>query len=324
MQRIKKVFTDISKVAHLWANQEQDEARNSGNFYFSGDTIYSYGSHFPIAKIVDNASKDKDLLSEGSKMCFFTLDTYSSTTASHISVVRQASSHLNKLYMVKIITNTAIRGVYEYEHKTNIDYWLKMIAINFDKLSRARNKEQYHNAIAVNVGQLKRYIAYFGIRVDKATKQLIDNCNPDNFAAYSEAESKRIIASNKAKAKKETQALIEALTKWRNGESQRLYSSNNSGYDYLRYNIDKQRVETTQAFEIPVKLAVSFYHAIIKTIANGGCKDSSCMEQTKLLNYDVKEITDKHIIVGCHKISIEEINNCMQVVNQHYIPAYTN
>lgn len=47
---MKTVFTDISQVAHLWANQLQESARNSGNYYFNGDAIYSYGSHFMIAK----------------------------------------------------------------------------------------------------------------------------------------------------------------------------------------------------------------------------------------------------------------------------------
>ena len=36
-------------VAHLWAHKSQDFARNPcHNFYFHGDTIYSYGSHFPV------------------------------------------------------------------------------------------------------------------------------------------------------------------------------------------------------------------------------------------------------------------------------------
>ena len=49
--RQKKVFPDLSVIAHYWANQTQDEARNSSNnFYFDGTKIYSYGSHFEIAR----------------------------------------------------------------------------------------------------------------------------------------------------------------------------------------------------------------------------------------------------------------------------------
>jgi hypothetical protein len=47
MARIRHVHpTDM--VAHLWAHQSQDSARNGGNFYFEGDTLYSYGAHFPL------------------------------------------------------------------------------------------------------------------------------------------------------------------------------------------------------------------------------------------------------------------------------------
>jgi hypothetical protein len=46
---MKHVFNS-SEVPHIWALQQQNEGRNSqGNFYFNGATIYSYGSHFPIA-----------------------------------------------------------------------------------------------------------------------------------------------------------------------------------------------------------------------------------------------------------------------------------
>lgn len=52
--RQKKVFPRDT-VAHLWAHQAQDEARDSsGNFYFTGPTIYSYGSHFAIAHILSD------------------------------------------------------------------------------------------------------------------------------------------------------------------------------------------------------------------------------------------------------------------------------
>ena len=33
-----------SMVAHLWAN-EMKEFANGSNFYFEGESIYSYGSH---------------------------------------------------------------------------------------------------------------------------------------------------------------------------------------------------------------------------------------------------------------------------------------
>src|SRR5215204_2054027 len=74
-------------VAHLWANQSQAEARNSGRtFYFEGDTIYSYGGHFPIARIVQNKRGDRAVL--------FNAASYSVTTSCHQGMSRSASRHL--------------------------------------------------------------------------------------------------------------------------------------------------------------------------------------------------------------------------------------
>ena len=55
MNKRKKHVFDTGEIPHLWAHRTQDEARNrQGNLYFTGDTIYSYGSHFPIARHVAN------------------------------------------------------------------------------------------------------------------------------------------------------------------------------------------------------------------------------------------------------------------------------
>lgn len=40
-----------SMVAHLWANEKQESA-NGSNFYFEGESIYSYGRHFEVGRIV--------------------------------------------------------------------------------------------------------------------------------------------------------------------------------------------------------------------------------------------------------------------------------
>lgn len=79
-KRQKQVF-DTDEIAHLWAHKAQDSARNAqGNFYFSGDTIYSYGSHFPIARHTVSAhGKHK-----GQSAVLCTTKTYSNTTAKHI------------------------------------------------------------------------------------------------------------------------------------------------------------------------------------------------------------------------------------------------
>jgi hypothetical protein len=77
---MKHVFTN-SELPHIWVHQGQSDGRGS-NMFFSGTVIYSYGSHFPIAEIVNNARGDKAVM--------FTTDTYGPTTGRHCNEVRRA------------------------------------------------------------------------------------------------------------------------------------------------------------------------------------------------------------------------------------------
>lgn len=79
--RFKQVHTS-SMVAHLWANKSQPHARNASNsLFFEHSTIYSYGSHFPVAKHIEVGKKP---------VILFTTRCRSNTTAKHICYVRRA------------------------------------------------------------------------------------------------------------------------------------------------------------------------------------------------------------------------------------------
>lgn len=79
---MKHVY-ETSRIAPLWACKAQTEARNKqGNFYFKGNTIYSYGHHFPIARHVTNDKGDHAIL--------ITTRDFSVTTRGHCYMVQGA------------------------------------------------------------------------------------------------------------------------------------------------------------------------------------------------------------------------------------------
>lgn len=81
-----------SMVAHLWANEKQESA-NGSNFYFEGESIYSYGRHFEVGRIVRNKRGEKAYLIN---------DTYySSTTSKHQYYVREAIPTGSKVFYVE-------------------------------------------------------------------------------------------------------------------------------------------------------------------------------------------------------------------------------
>jgi len=77
---------DNSGVCHAFAHAEPGESGQSqnGNLFFQGNVLYSYGSHYPVAIIIDRENR----------VALFNADSSSVTTeAKHKSPARRALSH---------------------------------------------------------------------------------------------------------------------------------------------------------------------------------------------------------------------------------------
>lgn len=76
-------------VAHVWAQQSQESGRsNNGQFYFTGRTLYSYGSHFVAGYFLP-----PEVLAPGFSSRALALindDSPSVTTSKHLSFTRQS------------------------------------------------------------------------------------------------------------------------------------------------------------------------------------------------------------------------------------------
>lgn len=80
-----------SMVAHLWANEKKESARGS-NLFFEGRSIYSYGYHFEVGRIVRNKCGEKAYLLNDKY--------YSSSTCKHQRCVRSAIPTGSKVFSV--------------------------------------------------------------------------------------------------------------------------------------------------------------------------------------------------------------------------------
>ena len=269
---MKKVVSQ-QDVAHLFANQLQSEARNTNNsFYFYEDKIYSYGSHFCIAKFVD----ENTLL--------FTERTYSSTTSGHIAIVRSATSHKAKIYCA-FPTGS---------HEDNFKYWLNDAEAVTKQLQNARKPEIYLTQLNGIKDRVQKYANYFNISVPITLNEVLSVTNKDEVKSYLESKQKYIDAENKRKEKEQIKKHRKDLKLWRSFEKQKLYSRD--GFDYLRK--DSENFETTQGVKFPIAVGMRFYNNL--TAVKVG---------DKFLNYEVKEVTKNHIVIGCHKITMKEINS---------------
>jgi hypothetical protein len=268
---MKKVFSDLSKVAHLWANKEQEEATNQGrSFFFNRETIYSYGRHFPIAKHVQDQA--------GNDYILFTERGYSNTTSKHISITRGACRNSEVVFCYNP----------DNGHESNFKYWFDEIEAEINKLAKARKPEIYLNNIEYVATKVKRYSQFTGANIPINLIEAMKITDKDQYAGYQES---RIEQAKQAQKKAEIELKKrheEELEKWLNFETNRLYLNN--GSDYLRVNPENDRIETTQAVHIPNEIARRLWLSI---------KENTIKVGDKVLNYSINE-AGKHIKIGCH------------------------
>lgn len=290
----KVVSTD--QVAHLWANQLQDEARNSrNNFYYYGLKIYSYGGHFCIAAIDPNKTNT----------VFFTTRGYSNTTAMHINIVRSACSHKERIYCK--YPEYAANGT----HSENINAFEQEAKNWAAYLDKARKPEKYLIEITRQREELTKYCNYFNLDIKSFDLSHIFIESKADGAEAREAERKKIEDQRKKNEERKIKEAKESLRKFRAFKSNRIYGRYNN-LDYLRYNDMTERIETSQGVEIPVLLARKFYYWVKTTIKNGGCKDSEC--KMNILDYEVKAVNNKLMIIGCHNIEIKEADRIAKLL----------
>ena len=259
-----------SELCHKWANMEQESGRTStGTLFFNRSTIYSYGSHFPIAKHIVNE--------QGQRAILFTLRSYSNTTAKHISSVWMSCKNDD------IIHCAYPNGT----HDDNFKYWEQLAEQDgASKLAKARKPEKYLTILAQIETTANLYASYFGIELTETLKALLSIKDKTEFLAFADKKAEYLKAEQKKKETEQKRKFKEDIKKWFNCETSRLYT--NYKYDFLRINDD--RIQTTQAVQIPLEIGKRLYQSI---------KNGSLKVGDKVLNYSVNGI-GKEIKIGCH------------------------
>ena len=285
-----KLVYNTGEIAHLWANQTQEEARNNNkNLYFEGRTIYSYGKHFPIAVLNKN----------NSNIVYFTTDTYSNTTAKHIHYVQQAANNKEMIYCKN--PDQAERK-HHHLNLESFDNFCKSI-IKY-KLINARKPEIYLNQIETQKNLFIRYVEHFKIK--KSIYKKYKYIFVDSKDLGIKITKKEVLAQIRYKKKKELELVKlnkQEIISFKNFERSRIY--NRVDNDYLRYNENTNSIETSQEIVIPINIAKKTYCFINKIITTKTFKNTY---NHSILNYKINQINANFIVVGCHKVELSEIN----------------
>lgn len=263
---MRNVFSN-SELAHTYASQSQNSGRSSSMF-FEGSTIYSYGYHFAIARIITNEQGDEALL--------FTTRGYSNTTGKHITIVRSATNQYKKIYC------SNPKG----SHDENFKAWLNSSETIAKNLINARKPEKYLSEIAYNKGQAEKYAEFFGIDIPQDLQNVFNISNKQEYLSLYEKQIEFEKQEAKRKLREQKAQFKEQFKKWINNETDRLYTSYK--YDFLR--LRENRIETTQAVQIPLAIGKKLYELI---------KNNTLSVGDKILNYSVDKI-GAEIKIGCH------------------------
>lgn len=137
-------------VAHLWANEKKESARGS-NFFFEGESIYSYGYHFEVGRIVRNK--------RGEKAYLLNNEYYSTSTSAHQRYIYGAIPTGSKVFSVGYnMSNTGNMAL--------VTSQLESIKDAIEKYKKARTELPYQNVWGA-FRNLMGYIEFFDMGTPK-------------------------------------------------------------------------------------------------------------------------------------------------------------
>ena len=317
--REKHVFP-TEEIPHLWAHQTQKEARNQAkNLYFEGATIYSYGSHFPIATHVTNK--------RGQKAILFTTRQYSVTTSKQIGMVRGA--------IPKGVTVFYVPLQYEYNYS---DAALKLcqhfrneITESYDKALKAKGQRASYIRQMIEASENgKAFARFFALKNEKfplpiTGKKLKDwqasaieaeRIHNANVAARDKAERDRWNATRESEALENARTLSERIETWRNGGPARFSYGENVP---VMLRLEGSDVVTSQGVRFPIvhaKRGLVLIEACVLAKREWQTNGHSC----HLGHYRIETITaDGTVTAGCHVVTYPEIARVADAIRAYSV-----
>ena len=295
---MKTVFSP-SELPHVFARQSQSEGRTSGrNFFFETNVIYSYGYHFPIAKI----------LSSG--IVLFTTRGYSNTTSKHIRAVSYALNHKEKIYV-----NNPNATIID-----NLEAYSTELKNQFDIIENQRKRPHTRDAAKAEVNSIIESATAYCLAMDTTLEKQIKlmgkshraelliasslfkkamDAGYDHIKFMSNLKKKQTAAQKRIEKERKVKAK-EKLDKWLLGEFNTYHLDTMHTPLMLRKRViddENTIVETTRGASVSFKSAKILYDMI---------KSGRDIKGHVIDNYTVIGINGT-LKVGCHEIPTTEV-----------------
>lgn len=295
-----KFGSDYQNCAHSFAYADKNgRGENYGNrMFYENDTIYSYGYHFIIAKKIRNKSGDIDFI-------LFNAGSASNTTSKQQLTVK------NALYHTLIETHSEITN---FNALTEVKAKERVMIETADSYSRARAEHVKNDYLATIHRELKdisflveryriksktpnRILNYLNFSED--TDGLLQALTKGKVARKASIKRENTMKEQRRLAQIEKDKKKEAvkLQEWKEGKHARIYTRYAKN-DCLRISADGSEVQTSQGVSIPIDEAKRLLRLI----------DAKKIIGAKIDEKFTVTAFNGLMKVGCHNISIEEIN----------------
>lgn len=290
-------------VAHEWAHQAaRGNAANGHHMFYAEDTIYSYGLHFPIARLVTV---------KGAQCVLFTTRRYSVSTAKHITITRRACSHLLTFHVPFV-------GLRE-KHSENMASYRDEVKLKIDKASRRRSAS---NAV-YDLEQCERlcddaseYAKFF--KLDRRKLAFRAPTMPSDLGArletLREAHKRELLAQKVKREERHAEIERDIIPRWREGEAVSIpYDYSSNGVYLLRVMGDNIETSGNARFTVADALALWPILQRLRSMlkSDKGARVAAWIngrELPKLGFYQINSVSTVGVRAGCHLVEWQEID----------------
>lgn len=326
MSREKHVWTKSAQVAHVWAQRTHTAGRNgTGSIFFEGDTIYSYGHHFPIAQFTRGRGANRN-----QSAVVLTTCTYSKTTAGHVCDVRRAIPSHTLVFHVPFtrLDESALANLSYPTLRGWFDSYAPRIAELLTRAKRARTySDSYLRRAQALRDESNAFRAFFALRcapipadIDLATaieKKIQAQRNAQRKSDKERAERERAIS----------ELIPAALADWQSANTAYLSSPNpiytqarqriiSLPLAYLRPNpANPDEIETTKGARFPTTHGRRAYRFLSALRARGeGFQRNGHTIHVGEFQVDSMAQDTGIVRAGCHTLEWSEIARMARVL----------
>lgn len=263
-------------VAHNWAHQT-GRAQRGFNMFYDGDTIYSYGRHFPIARLTTDAS--------GRRVVLFTTEGYSVSTAKHKSIVWRAVSHLPMFHVARVEAGP-------WDQRENHADMVRRMGEALERAARARtHAASYLDQAQRLANEANNYSEAFGLGLPRVEL-------PTDLGPIKERIARARVAAKQEAARREA-SMRDAAIAWVKGE--RDYAPRTE-LPYVRVKGDK--VQTSWGITVPLGEALRAFHLAEQCAVTG--REFRPSSPISIGGWQLDHISSQGAIrAGCHLIPLE-------------------